>query len=543
MNLFRIVFPICFLYLLFSCKEPAPRPVLRIIPSPAEGYDLKGTFAITAATKVLINSKDEKLRFIAGVLTSHIEKYFGFANVIMQNESEVKQSIFLNLDENLKFGKEEYHLTVLPDGVVLEAATPNGLYYGVQTLLQLMPASPKQLTELILPAVEFKDYPRFAWRGVQLDVSRHFMPKSFILKFLDEMAMHKLNTLQWHLADDQGWRIEIKKYPRLTEVGSVRNKTIIGHIKNIAGIDTISQSGYYSQNDIREIVTYAAERFITIVPEIGMPGHSLAALASYPELGCTGVPYEVATRWGEFRDTFCPGKEETYTFINDVLNEMSALFPGKYFHIGGAECSGAVWEKCPECKLKMKNDSMNSVQELHHYFVGRVNKMLIPLGKESVGWDEIIKDTLLKVKVVVAWHGEAAAIESAKRNIQTVISPARYYNFDQFQTIPGKEPLAVGGLLTLEQVYNYEPVPATLSSHEAKSIIGLQANIWTPYMKTPEMVEYMTFPRAAALAEIAWSPKASRNYAWFKKRLLVHVKRYEAEGITYSKAEFKAITN
>ena len=540
MNLLRKLFPICLLLFLFSCKEPVPRPVIRIIPLPAQGIDLDGVFAISSATKIGISNENVQVRHIAEFLTNHISKYYGFTNnTITAYEYGAKESIFLKLNSGLNMGIEDYHLNVTPDGVLIEAAAPNGLFYGVQTLIQLMPPSPKQQTEIIIPAVEIRDSPRFSWRGLQLDVSRHFLPKSFILKFLDEMAMHKLNTFQWHLADDQGWRIEIKKYPRLTEIGSIRTRTITGHLANSTGIDTLSNSGYYTQNEVREIVAYAAERYISVIPEIGMPGHALAALAAYPELGCTGVPYEVAGRWGIFSDVYCPGKEGTYIFLNDVISELAAIFPGKYFHIGGAECADTRWDKCTDCESRMKNDSLSTTRELQNYFVRRISKMLVPLGKEAIGWDEILKDTLLSKSVVMSWHGEESVIASAARKIHTVVTPVKRYNFDQYQGNPAKEPLAVGGLITLEQVYNFDPVPKGLNVKEARYILGVQGNIWTPYMKKPLLVEYMTFPRAAALAEVAWSPKASLNFPWFKKRMLAQLKRYDAEEITYSKAEFR----
>ena len=539
MNLLRTLFPIGIILLLISCKEPPPRPVIRLIPLPAQATDQAGTFAITQATKIEIDSENEPIQHIASFLSSHIEKYFGIANAVVLSGAGGNQSISLKIDANLKLGKEDYHLTVLPDGVVIEAAASNGLFYGIQTLIQLMPSTPKKLAEVILPGVEINDNPRFSWRGLQLDVSRHFMPKEFIFKFLDEMAMHKFNTFYWHLADDQGWRIEIKKYPLLTETGSVRKKTMIGHVNNMAGVDTVAYGGFYSQNDVREIVAYAMERYITVIPGIEMPGHALAALAAYPELGCTAVPYEVATRWGIFSDIYCPGKEGTFSFLNDVLSEMAGLFPGKYVHIGGAEGPKQKWENCTQCQLRMKNDSLNTTQELQYYFMKRISKTLSSLGKERVVWDEILKDTLQSNGIVMSWHNEDGVIAAAKRKIQTVVSPAKFCNFDQYQNNPKNEPLAIGGLLTLEQVYKFDPVPTTLSNKEARYILGIQANIWTPYMKTPVYVEYMTFPRAAALAEVAWSPKSARNYPWFKKRLLEQIKRYEAEKISYCKAELK----
>lgn len=543
MNFLRLIFTIGIISILFSCKEPLPRPVIRIIPLPTEVTDQEGLFILTSSTKIGISNDNEKLRQIAAVLINHTDKYYGIGNSVNASETGDKGSVFLKLDESLKLGKEDYHLSVSPDGVVIEAAALNGLFYGVQTLIQLMPSTPKQVVEIIIPGVEIKDSPRFSWRGLQLDVSRHFMPKDFILKYLDYMAMHKFNIFNWHLADDQGWRIEIKKYPRLTDIGSIRKTTLLGHINNPTGTDTIPRGGFYSQNDIREIVAYAADRYITIVPGIEMPGHALAALAAYPELGCTGVPYEVATRWGNFNDVYCPGKEGTYTFMKDVIDEMTLLFPGKYLYIGGADCSEVRWEKCQQCQLKMKTDSMGSIHDLHNYFVRRIGRTLDSLGREMVGWDDILKDTLLKKEVVMSWHGQTGGVEAVKRKIQTVMAPAKLCNFDQYQANPKGEPLAVGGLLTLEQVYNFEPVPNDLSRQEARYIIGSQANIWTQYMKTPEFVEYMTFPRAAALSEVLWSTKDSRNYQWFKKRMLEQIKRYDAEGIRYCKTEFKAATN
>lgn len=542
MNFRKTLITIGIISLLFACKEPVPRPVVRIIPLPAEVIDQEGIYTLTAATKIEIGAENEQLRSIAGFLNSHTEKYYGITNAIIASDAPSKGSIFLKLDENLKIGKEDYHLSAGPNGILIEAASPGGIFYGIQTLIQLMPSTPKQLAELILPAVEIKDNPRFSWRGLQLDVSRHFMPKEFIFKYLDYMAMHKFNAFLWHLTDDQGWRIEIKKYPKLTEIGAIRKRTIIGHVNNPSGMDTIPKGGFYSQNDVREIVAYASKRFITIIPGIEMPGHALAALASYPELGCTGVPYEVATRWGSFSDVYCPGKEGTFLFMRDVLTEMAALFPGKNIQIGGAECPEIQWEKCSLCQLRMKTDSLKSTNDLHNYFVNRISNTLDSLGKDRMGWDEILKDSLITKGIILSWRGEEGAIAAVKRKIRTIMTPAKYCNFDQYQADPKGEPLAVGGLLTLEQVYNYEPVPKDLSRQEAKFIIGVQANIWTPYMKTPEFVEYMTFPRATALAEIAWSPKASRNYTWFRKRLNEQVKRYEAEGIKYCKDEFKTDT-
>ena len=539
MNLRPYLVILVTILILFSCKDAPIRPVIRIIPLPAQSADVDEIYTLESSTRIEINNESDQLRKIAKYLSNHIETYFGLSNDIIISDSKDKKAIFLKLDENLKIGKEDYHLNVQSNGILIEASSPNGLFYGVQTLIQLMPAVPKKLTAVNIPGVEINDTPRFAWRGLQLDVSRHFMPKDFMLKYLDEMALHKLNTLQWHLTDDQGWRVEIKKYPRLTEIGSVRNKTIIGHINNSYSSDTLSVGGYYTQNDIRDIVAYAKERYITIVPEIAMPGHALAALAAYPELGCTASNYEVASRWGQLSDVFCPGKETTFSFIKEVVQEMAPLFPGKYFHVGGAECPETRWEKCSQCQQRVESDSLETSHSLHGYFSKRVSDIVHATGKETAEWDDVLQDSAVSKGVIITWHGEDGIIKATKRNNQTVVSPGRFYNFDQYQNNPKEEPLAVGGLITLEQVYNFEPIPKDLSVRDSRNIIGVQANLWTPYMKTPMVVEYMTFPRAAALAEVGWSPKESRNYLWFMKRMQFQVKRYEAEKITYSKAEFK----
>lgn len=540
MNFNPILLLTLLILFLLSCEKPIPIPVIRIIPQPARVLTQDGVFRITPTTKIIVDNYDQQLSEIARFLTAHVEKYFGITTMVI-SEKKAPNSIILKINESLKIGKEDYKLTVLPSGIILEATAPNGLFYGIQTLIQLMPYSPQLLNEIIVPGVEINDGPQFAWRGLQLDVSRHFMPKTFIFKYLDDMAMHKLNTFQWHLSDDQGWRIEIKKYPRLTEIGSVRKQTIIGHLNNSAGIDTIQTDGYYTQDDVREIVSYASKRFITVVPAIEMPGHALAALAAYPELGCTSIPYEVAGRWGSFSDTFCPGKEGTYTFIKDVITEISEIFPGKYIHIGGAETSQVRWDKCPDCQSIIREDSLDSTIELHNYFTRRVKNIIYSFGKIPVGWDDILRDTTTTTSgVVISWHDEEKAITGTRKKINTIHSPAKFCNFDQYQSNPANEPLAVGGLLTLEQVYNFDPIPKNLSVQDAKYIIGAQANIWTAYMKTPVFVEYMTFPRAAALAEIVWTPKKEQNYRSFKKRMSFQIKRYDAEGITYCKTEFKS---
>jgi hexosaminidase len=499
---------------------------------------MEGTFAITSQTRILINSESPEMKKVTSSLCQRLENLYEIKNKISFSGAPEKKSIFIKLNTGLSIAKEAYNLTVSPKGIMLEATSASGLFYGIQTLLQLMPPLKQKLSEVVLPSVEIKDTPRFSWRGLHLDAGRHFMPREFIMKYLDYMAIHKFNTFHWHLTEDQGWRIEIKKYPGLTETGSIRKETLVGHY----GSDTYDGTpvgGFYTQEDVKEIVAYAADRFITVVPEIEMPGHSLGALAAYPELGCTGGPYEVARTWGVFEDVYCAGKEETYTFLQDVLTELLPLFPGEYFHIGGDECPKTRWEKCPLCKLKMKEQGLKTEHELQSYFVQRMEKFLNENGKKLIGWDEILEGGLAPNAAVMSWRGEQGGIAAAKERHYVVMTPGEFCYLDHYQADPKSEPLAIGGYLPLKKVYSYEPVPAALTEDESKYVLGAQGNVWTEYMKTPDQVEYMVYPRAAALAEVIWSPKGPRDFENFKSRLVRLTKLYDILGINYCKAEFK----
>lgn len=521
-----------------SCQEEIKRPEVQIIPQPAVLNNMEGTFSIGSQTRILINSESAEMHKVTNYLCNKLEEFYQIKNKIIFSGAPEKKTIFIKLNTGLSVSKEGYNLTVSSKGVMIEAPSANGLFYGIQSLLQLMPPIKEKLSEVVVPSVEIKDSPRFSWRGLHLDVGRHFMPKEFIFKYLDEMAIHKLNTFHWHLTEDQGWRIEIKKYPKLTEVGSVRKETLIGHYGS-KSYDGTSVGGFYTQEDVKEIVAYAADRFITVVPEIEMPGHSLGALTAYPELGCTGGPYEVATTWGVFDDVYCAGKEGTYTFLQDVLTELIPLFPGEYFHIGGDECPKTRWQKCPDCKQKMKDEGLRSEHELQSYFVQRMEKFLNENGKKLIGWDEILEGGLAPNAAVMSWRGEKGGIAAAKEHHFVVMTPGEFCYFDHYQADPKNEPLAIGGFLPLKKAYSYEPVPAILTEEEGKYILGLQGNVWTEYMKTPEQVEYMVFPRAAALAEVMWSPKGVRDFENFKGRLIRLTKLYDLMGINYCKSEFK----
>lgn len=522
-----------------SCSEQLPRPEAKIIPQPAELVNTEGAFELNSDTKILINNEGNDMKNIAGFLRQYLEQTFDIAtNEPSYSVTAPRHAIFIKLDPSLHAGREAYRLTVTPANIVLEASSPNGLFYGVQTIIQLMPGEKQADQTLLLPSVQIKDKPRFGWRGLHLDVSRHFMPKEFILKYLDYMAMHKLNTFHWHLTDDQGWRIEIIKYPKLTETGSRRSETRSGHQSTPASFDGKPTGGFYTQEEIKEIVLYAARRYITIVPEISMPGHALAALAAYPEYGCTGGPYEVATRWGIFDDTFCPGKDTTMLFIKDIIDETIALFPGDYIHIGGDDCRKTAWKKCPDCQQRKRDERLGNEENLQHYFIQQVEKYLQEKGKRAIGWEEAGDAGLMANTALMAWRGEEGGVAAIQERHYVVMAPANYCNFDQYQTDPQNEPLAVGGYIPLEKVYQYNPVPQSLSEMESRFVLGGQGMVWTEYMGTPAQVEYMLFPRIAALSEALWSSDEGKDYPIFKTKLKEQLKRYHAMGINYCKAEF-----
>ncbi len=426
-----------------------------------------------------------------------------------------------------------YRLMVASKGITIESNTSTGLFYGTISLLQIMPGKEQAAR---IPYLEIRDYPRFPYRGQMLDVSRHFFPTSFIKQYIDWLAFHKFNYFHWHLTDDQGWRVEIKQYSKLQEVGAFRKETLVGHYADQPQkFDGLRYGGFYTQEEIKDIVQYAAERFVTVIPEIEMPGHALAALAAYPELGCTGGPYEVGKVWGVHEDVFCAGKEETFQFLQAVLDEVITLFPSPYIHIGGDECPKDRWKKCPNCQKRMKKEGLKDEHELQSYFTQRIEKYLNSKGKQIIGWDEILEGGLAPNATVMSWRGEEGGIAAAKLQHDVIMTPTGWCYFDYYQDTTGQEPLAIGGYLPLRKVYDYEPVTAALSAEEAKHILGTQGNLWTEYLGTPESVEYMVYPRASALAEVAWSPKALRNYDDFLIRMNAHLRRMDDLHIRYAR--------
>jgi len=522
-----------FSFILFASAVTGYTQSPAIIPEPAMLSMGEGTVVLSSGTTIVYDDSNKELKNIAGLFNEHLQKYYGFQ---FQDNAKSKEVVSLKLVKSLPLGNEGYMLKVDKKGVLITAAAPTGIFYGTQTLKQLLPLPDAGKTELSVPCCDIKDQPRFKWRGLHLDVGRHFFPVSFIKKYLDYMATYKLNTFHWHLTEDQGWRLEIKKYPELTEISSWRDQTIVGHSRESKEYDGIGYGGFYTQDQVKEIVKYAAERYITVVPEIEMPGHSSAVLAAFPELGCTGGPYKVQTTWGVFKDVYCAGKEETFKFLENVLDEVCDLFPSKYIHIGGDECPKDSWKECPLCQKRIKDLGLKDEHELQSYFIQRIEKYLNSKGREIIGWDEILEGGLAPGATVMSWRGIKGGIAAAKEKHNVIMTPSSNLYFDYYQSEDkDNEPLAIGGFLPLEKVYSYEPVPEELSPEESKYILGAQANVWTEYIASTMKAEYMLFPRVCALSEVVWSPKDKKDYTDFEKRMKTEYKRLDMIGINYRK--------
>jgi hexosaminidase len=507
---------------------------LPLVPKPVNTKLIDGSFVISSQTPIYINGSG--LKEDVEFFNDYIEAHYGYRLDISFGNKSKSGAINFSRSRSTTAHPDFYKLHVDPTLIEVEGGSGAGVFYGIQTLIQLLPAG--KVKSLSVPGIEINDQPRFDWRGMHLDVSRHFFSIAFIKKYIDFLASYKMNTFHWHLTDDQGWRIEIKKYPKLQEISAFRKGTLKGHLGSTPQIfDSIPYGGFYTQDEIKEVVAYASKRHITIVPEIEMPGHALAALAAYPQYSCTGGPFEVARKWGVFKDVFCP-KEETFDFLGDILKEVSKLFPGTYIHVGGDECPKDKWIECSSCQVLMKNKNIKDEHELQSYFMGRIEKILDGLGKKMIGWDEILDGGVVPNATVMSWRGSRGGIEAATKGHDVVMSPTTFCYFDFYQSKYPGEPLAIGGYLPIERVYQFEPVPDVLNEQQAKHILGAQANVWTEYISTPEQVEYMVMPRMAALSEVLWTPLSGKNYDAFTKRLVSHFKYLDFKGINYSKAIF-----
>ena len=439
-------------------------------------------------------------------------------------------AVVLNVRADAPEGVESYRLEITPERIEVTARDRRGLFYGVQTLRQLVAASPHAV-----PAVLIEDSPRFPYRGLHLDVGRHFFPVDFIKRYIDLLATFKLNTFHWHLTEDQGWRLEIKKYPRLTEIGAWRSETIVGHARRgPKGYDGMRHGGFYTQDQAREVVAYAMERGVTVIPEIEMPGHSLAALAAYPEYANVPGPFEVRTTWGISEEVFSPS-DATFAFLEDVLREVMAIFPSEYIHIGGDEAPKKRWQESALAQKIIEREHLAGEDGLQSWFIRRIERFLNDNGRRLLGWDEILEGGLAPNATVMSWRGTAGGIAAAQQGHDVVMSPQADLYFDHYQADPEHEPLGIGGSTPIEDTYRYEPIAPELTEAEAAHILGPQGCVWTEYMATPEQVEYMAYPRVLALAEIAWSPREARDWTSFSERLPAALRFLDALGVHYRK--------
>ena len=515
----------------------------QVIPLPQEVSLTQGNpFKLNGNVLIAYPENNALLQRNAEFLSEYIRQSTGYApktKAIAAGE-QVKNAITLGLDPDIA-NKEGYVLTTTPEGISINGQTENGVFYGIQTLRKSIPAEAKGAT-ILIPAGEIKDEPRFSYRGMHLDVGRHFFPIEFIKKYIDLLALHNMNTFHWHLTEDQGWRIEIKKYPKLTEIGSQRSRTVIG--RNTQEYDNTPYGGFYTQEEAKEIVKYAQERYITVIPEVDLPGHMLAALAAYPEMGCTGGPYEVCPRWGVFEDVLCIGNDKTMQFLEDVMSEIIEIFPSEYVHIGGDEAPRDRWKECPKCQARIKAEGLKADKNhtaedrLQSYCMTRIEKFLNSKGRRIIGWDEILEGDVAPNATVMSWRGASGGIKAAQMGHDVIMTPNTYCYFDYYQTADTKdEPLGIGGYVPIEKVYSLDPT-FDLNEEQKKHIIGAQANLWTEYITTTEHVEYMVLPRMAALAEVQWTQPEKKDFKDFTTRLASLMKFYQRDGFNYAKHVF-----
>ncbi len=527
-------FFICIFFMSLRIFSQEQQTNLPIIPFPKECKVLSGNFILSSETKIVVNSITPKNE--VEFLNDYLNKYYNIQLQVVPTIPKDNNYIQFEIPDWEAGLKENYHLTIDEKHIsILAEGNSAGNLYAIQTLIQLF--SLEKTKSIKLPCVDIKDSPRFEWRGMHLDVCRHFFPISFVKKYIDILAMYKMNTFHWHLTDDQGWRIEIKKYPKLTQVGAYRKGTMVGKYSD-QKFDSIPYGGFYTQEQIKEVVVYAAKKHITVVPEIEMPGHSVAAIASYPWLSCTGKQIDVERGWGVFEDVFCT-KDSVFNFLQDVLDEVTTLFPGKYIHIGGDESPKTRWKVCSQCQARIKSEHLKDEHELQSYFIKRIERFVNSKGKQIIGWDEILEGGLAPNAAVMSWQGIEGGIAAAKQKHNAVMTPGSHCYFDHYQALPADEPLAIGGYTPLEKVYAYEPIPSALNTEEQKYILGAQANMWTEYILNEKHVEYMAMPRVTALAEVLWTPKENRNESDFLNRLQHHFLLLDKLDINYAKAIYK----
>lgn len=500
-----------------------------IIPQPAQIHLRQENFRVNEKTVIAASKGYKKeARYLQTAIQAKTGMYLTIAG-----KKPGSNFIFLDHVATMK-EPEGYGINISSKEALIQGTDQAGVFRGIQTLLQVI--KKEEDGKIFIPGMVVFDYPRFAYRGMHLDVSRHFFSLDYVKKYVDYLAMYKFNTFHWHLIDDQGWRIEIKKYPALNMFGGWRNGTIIGRYPG-TGNDNTPHGGFYTQEEIKELVNYAADRHITVIPEIEMPGHASAALAAYPKLGCTGGPYKVQETWGVFEEVFCAGNDSTFLFLEGVLDEVMALFPSKLIHIGGDECPKESWKKCELCQQRIKDKNLKDEHELQSYFIRRIEKYVNSKGKNIIGWDEILEGGLAPNASVMSWRGEEGGIEAAKQHHFVVMTPGSHCYFDHTQS-RNEDSVTIGGYTPVEKVYDYEPVPKELGPDLEKYVMGAQANLWTEYIDNFRKVEYMIFPRMLALSEVLWSQKTQRNWKEFEPRMQTHIGWLNKAGINYSKAYF-----
>jgi len=529
----------------------AGNPSVSIIPKPIKMKMRSGNFLINDRTALLFTAGDQEAMNTARLFAGQLQMAGGpvmTALGVSKNYRNIAGIIF-SIKKDGRIPAEGYVLTVSKNNIIIEGGSGAGLFYGMQTLLQLLPPEIFAFKALqpgnnwSVPCIAIQDHPRFPYRGMHLDVSRHFFPKEFILKYIDLIAAFKMNTFHWHLTDDNGWRIEIKKYPKLMQ-------TAAWHVdrENLPWTERPPQQygeratygGYYTQDEIKEVVEYAKKRYVTIIPEIEMPAHSVEVLAAYPQFSCTGGPFTVPPgRYWPNIDILCAGNDSTFTFMEDVLSEVISLFPSKYIHIGGDEADKTRWKECPKCQALIKAEGLKDEKELQSYFIKRIEKFLVSKDRKLIGWDEILEGGLPQEATVMSWRGLEGGIAAARQGHDVVMTPRSHCYFDHYQADPKTEPKAIGGYTTLKKVYSYEPVPGELTEEQSKYILGAQGNVWTEYIPTPEHAEYMAVPRMIALAEVTWTPKNLKSWIDFRTRLEPEFRRLDLLHVNYCKGSDK----
>ncbi len=520
--------------------SPTVEADYHVIPLPLEmKLSDEAPFELTPRTSISYPADNAPMQRNAEFLSEYIAQATGYALQTLPADKAPKKGIVLALDPAIT-QPEGYRMEVNSGGVKLSGSTPQGVFHALQPLRKSIPATATD-THILLPAVTIEDAPRFAYRGMHLDVCRHFFPIEFVKRYIDLLALHQMNTFHWHLTDDQGWRIESKRFPRLNEISSMRQRTVVGKAHS-GEYDEPPYGGYYTQEQLRDVVEYAAQRYITVIPEVDLPGHMLAALAAYPELGCTGGPYEVCPDWGIFPDVLCIGNEQTFAFLEGVMDEVMDIFPSHYIHIGGDEAPRTRWHDCPKCQARIRTEHLQSdgkhsaEDRLQTYCMARVERYLNEHGRDIIGWDEILEGDVAPNATIMSWRGMQGGIKAARLGHDVIMTPTSYCYLDYYQSEDrDKEPLAIGGFVPVEKVYSLEPVPTELTSEEARHILGAQCNLWTEYIATTEHVEYMVLPRMAALSEVQWMQPEAKDYDSFLQRLPRLAEFYRRDGDNYAK--------